>query len=70
MKRSETKESRYRSIMKSISFRIIATTATILIFYTFTGKLMLSLGAGAVETVVKLILYYLHERAWARVPIK
>ena len=70
MRKSKANETRYRSIMKSISFRIIATTATILIFYTFTGKLMLSLGAGAVETVVKLILYYLHERAWARVPIK
>ncbi len=36
-----------------------------LIFFAFTGKLVLALGAGAVEVVVKLILYYLHERIWA-----
>ena len=36
-----------------------------LIFFAFTGKLVLALGAGAVEVVVKMILYYLHERTWA-----
>ena len=35
-----------------------------LIFFALTGKLVLALGAGAIEVVVKLILYYLHERIW------
>ena len=42
----------------------LATVATILIVFVFTGRLALSLGVGAVEVVVKLILYYFHERIW------
>ena len=35
-----------------------------LIFFALTGKLVLALGAGAIEVVAKLILYYFHERIW------
>jgi len=58
------KDPHTRSVLKAISWRILATTATILIVFAFTGKLALSTGVGAVEVVVKLILYYFHERLW------
>lgn len=58
------KDPRYRSALKAISWRVVATTTTILIVFMFTGKLLLSTGVGAVEVIVKLILYYLHERFW------
>jgi uncharacterized membrane protein len=59
------KDAHYRSIFKALSWRMCASVATVLIFFIFTGKLVLALGAGAVEVVVKLILYYLHERIWS-----
>ncbi|RKY40455.1 MAG: hypothetical protein DRP76_01890 [Candidatus Omnitrophota bacterium] len=62
------KDSHYRSIIKALSWRVFATVATILIVFFFTRKIILSLGVGAVEIVVKLILYYFHERIWAVIP--
>jgi uncharacterized membrane protein len=62
------KDSRVRSVIKAISWRIFATMATILIVFAFTGKIILSLEIGGVEIVVKLALYYFHERIWSSVP--
>lgn len=41
-----------------------ATITTMVIFYALTGKVVLAMGAGAIEVVVKLSLYYFHERVW------
>jgi uncharacterized membrane protein len=60
-------DSHKRSIAKTISWRIVATTTTIAAVFIFTGNLTLSIGVGAVEMIAKLIFYYLHERAWNRV---
>ena len=54
----------YRSVTKAASWRIIASVTTVTIIYFFTGKLTLSLGVGAVEIVVKMLIYYFHERIW------
>ena len=45
----------------------MATLTTILLVYLATGQLAVSLGIGAVDVVVKLGLYYGHERVWARI---
>jgi adenylylsulfate kinase len=58
------KDAHHRSILKALSWRVLATLATILIVFAFTRKIVLSVGVGAVEVVIKLILYYLHERMW------
>lgn len=62
------KESRLRSVIKGVSWRIIATLTIIIIAYLKTGDVTLALQIGAIEFVVKFILYYIHERAWAQVP--
>lgn len=62
------KDTHFRSIIKALSWRIFATITTILIVFAFTRKLILSLGIGAVEVVVKLLLYYFHERIWSVIP--
>lgn len=60
-------DAHHRSILKALSWRVCATTTTILIVFAFTRKIVLSTGVGAVVAVVNLILYYLHERAWGAV---
>lgn len=60
-------ESNMRSIMKSITFRILATITTIVLVYIFIGHLGIAAVIGGLEIVLKLILYYFHERAWDRV---
>jgi len=61
------KETNKRSIVKGISWRIVATTTTILIVYLFFGRLDLAIAAGLIETVLKVGLYWAHERAWMKI---
>jgi len=62
------KESHIRSILKGLSWRLIATGTLIIIAYLTTGDINLALEIGAIEFVIKFLLYYFHERAWQTVP--
>lgn len=57
-------EKNVRSIAKSISWRIVATLTTTLLVFLFTRNLTVSIGVGSIEFLVKIALYYLHERMW------
>jgi uncharacterized membrane protein len=57
-------EKHVRSFAKAISWRIVATLTTMLLVFAFTGSLMISGGVGVAELVVKILVYYLHERVW------
>jgi len=61
---SKTDEKVKRSLLKTISWRIIGTVDTILISWLITGTLKLAFSIGLIELVTKMILYYVHERAW------
>lgn len=52
------------SVMKAVSWRIIGTLDTIIISYLFTGKIKVAIGIGGFEVLTKMLLYFLHERAW------
>lgn len=60
------RETHARSIAKALSWRVMGTTATALLVYIFTRKLVLSLAVGGLEFVSKIGLFWLHERAWDR----
>ncbi|MBK8502238.1 MAG: DUF2061 domain-containing protein [Saprospiraceae bacterium] len=62
------KESHLRSVLKGVTWRIIATATTIAIAYFITGRMGDALKIGAIEFVGKIFIYYLHERAWQLVP--
>ena len=61
------KDSNRRSIIKGVSWRIFATLATIVIVYILFGKLDLAIAAGTIEVIVKIILYWVHERLWLKI---
>jgi adenylylsulfate kinase len=61
------RETNKRSIAKGISWRVVATTTTIIIVYIFFGRLDLAIAAGLIETVLKIGLYWAHERIWFKV---
>lgn len=66
------KESHIRSLLKGISWRIIATSDTILVVLFITcisGECSLdnALKIGAIEFLLKFLVYYLHERAWQKI---
>ncbi len=56
-----------KSIMKSVSWRIVGTLDTMIISYVITGKLTVAFSIGSVEVLTKTILYYFHERLWAHI---
>ncbi|MCK5176312.1 MAG: DUF2061 domain-containing protein [Candidatus Aenigmarchaeota archaeon] len=53
-----------RTIVKTITWRIIATLTTVLTIYFWTNDWSLALGSGLVANALKTIFYYIHERAW------
>lgn len=61
------RETNIRSIAKGFSWRLFATTTTVIIVYVFFGRLDLAIAAGIIETVSKVLLYYAHEKIWQRV---
>lgn len=62
------RESPLRSILKAVTYRITGTITTALIALVVTGELTVALAIGTVEPIVKLFIYYVHERAWQLVP--
>ena len=63
-----TKESHTRSILKALSWRIVATATTTLIAWIMTGQVATALSIGGIEFFAKVPVYYFHERAWQLVP--
>ena len=61
------KETNKRSIVKGISWRLIATTTTVIIVYLFFGRLDLAIVTGVIESILKVGLYWAHERVWFKV---
>ena len=53
-----------RHIAKSVTWRIIGTLDTILLSWFITGSLKWGVTIGGVELFTKMVLYFLHERAW------
>ena len=53
-----------RHIAKTISWRIIGTIDTVIISGLITGSWGAGLAIGGVEVISKMVLYFLHERAW------
>lgn len=61
-------ETHARSLAKAISWRVTGTLDTMLISLVITGSLRLAAAIGLTEVATKSLLYYLHERAWLKVP--
>ncbi len=70
------KDSPTRSILKAISWRVIASSTTFIISYFVikysTNKsdaqiLQFATAITSVDVVAKLILYYFHERLWTNI---
>ena len=61
------KESKLRSLLKTLTWRITATLTTIGIAYFIIGDVSVALAIGRIEFFAKMIIYYMHERLWSKV---
>ena len=55
---------RKRHILKTITWRAVGTRDTILLGWLISGDPSVGLKIGIVELATKMVLYYMHERAW------
>lgn len=53
-----------RHLAKTVTWRVIGTLDTIILSGLITGSWELGMAIGGVEVFTKMILYFLHERAW------
>jgi uncharacterized membrane protein len=56
-----------RSLAKAVSWRVTGTLDTFLISWLITGEALLAGGIAGTEVMTKVVLFYLHERAWSRI---
>ncbi len=59
-----------RHILKTFTWRIIATLTTTMIAWIVTGDPMIGIKVGSIEFVIKMVLYYFHEKIWHKVAIR
>jgi uncharacterized membrane protein len=67
-KQKVASDAHWRSVAKAISWRAVGTIDTMIISFLITGKLKYALSIGFVEWFTKILLFYLHERAWHKIP--
>ena len=61
------KEKHYRSIVKGVSYRVIGTLTTFAISFFITGEIASAVAIGFTDVIVKILIYYFHERVWNRI---
>lgn len=57
-------ESHFRTVVKAVSWRFIATMVTFTVAWIITHKLIFATEIGLADTLIKLGAYYFHERVW------
>ncbi len=63
------KEAHWRSIVKSISWRITGTIDTLILSWIITGQFKFAISIASAEVITKILLFYLHERIWDKIKI-
>lgn len=61
-----TKVTRKRHFAKAISYRIIGTLTTMITGWYITGNAMSGVKIGVIESILKIGIFYAHERAWLK----
>ena len=59
--------SQKRHLAKTFTWRLIATGTTIILAWIISGDPMIGLQVGGWEFFIKMLLYYMHERAWYKI---
>lgn len=61
-------ESKRRSLAKALSWRVCALTITASVGYVLSGgSTSFALSLGLIDSAIKILAYYAHERAWISV---
>lgn len=61
------KDTKLRSILKTISWRFWATATTIALVFLFIGEPEVAFSIGIIEVILKMLIYFVHERTWDKI---
>jgi len=61
------REAHSRSFAKAVSWRALGSIDTFILSYIFTANVKAAGAIASTEVLTKMLLYYVHERAWSRV---
>lgn len=65
--RTYNKPTTFRSLVKSISWRVWGTIDTIILSFFISGNIHFALTIGSLEVFTKIFFYFVHERIWAQI---
>ncbi|MDH3997301.1 MAG: DUF2061 domain-containing protein [Desulfuromonadales bacterium] len=60
-------ETKKRSVVKALSWRVIATIITTSLALALTGRWEFAAAIGLADTSLKFFVYFAHERLWNRI---
>lgn len=60
----KVKLNRRRHIVKTLTWRVIASLDTLLIAWLISDDIKIGASIASLEVLTKMVLYYFHERAW------
>lgn len=60
-------ETHVRTIIKSLTWRAAGLLITVTAAWIITRKVEIAASIGVVDTAVKVVAFYLHERMWLKV---
>jgi uncharacterized membrane protein len=61
-------DTRRRSLAKAITWRLVATVVTALVALAVTRSTSVMVKVGIADMILKLIIFYYHERLWLIIP--
>lgn len=53
-----------RSLVKTVSYRVLILLIDFFVVLLFTGSVTLAIGAAATANIIKSVTYFGHERVW------
>ena len=65
--KTRLKDTLKRSIVKSVSYRILIIVMDFVTVYLFTGKVNVAVGFMLVSNTYTTITYFFHERLWEKI---
>ncbi len=60
-------ETLQRSLVKTVSYRLVILVLDFTSIYIFTGKIKVALGFMIVSNVYTTLCYFFHERIWGKI---
>ena len=60
-------ETHARTIIKAVTYRVFGLSVTIVIAWFLTGSTAIAASIGVLDASVKIVCFYLHERAWLKI---